>query len=716
MSFDNPAGPPDFGPVSDVDREIIERIQSAIEQLAGQTGLAASSGAGLAANKFVDQPIQSMDPRLQLLVAKQRSGEPIGMGVSTAQNEVAVMARVTNLKAWEELSEVRIGANLGKAAGKQDSLVTGRIPVGRIEHVRRQSFVKSLKAAVPLQPVLHATLEETGARPQDLPANTLSNGGSEAIVGIIDYGCDFAHENFLNAGGTTRILSIWNQSGSRSAASPFGYGREISQVEINAALQTRDPYGALGYAPRRDSPRSVGTHGTHVMDIACGNGRGSGVAGVAPNAGIVFVDVSHADLPFGDSDVVGASFGDSTRLLEALKYIFDKAGDRPCVINISLGTNGGPHDGTTLVEDGIDRLLRQAPNRAVCIAASNSFVDGIHAAGSVTQNQHADLHWQVAANDFSPNEFELWYDGADRFDVELIAPDGTSFGRVEPGQTLPLNLGARLVAFVGNRRDEPNNHDNMIGIFLERRFRGWDPSGTWTVRIHGRRVINGSFHAWIERDNDTPSRFAPPHDNSHTIGSISCGHETIVVGSYDAHKPSRPISFFSSAGPTRDGRQKPELSAPGHAVDAAHSRTRVGTVQKSGTSMASPAVAGICALVLSEAKRRNIDLHNSDLRQLLIDSARRSPPGGSSWNDRYGAGRISAAGVVQDVIDMDGGGAGASASSRAGPKRKRRRKKAKKKASRTRKRTVKSTAKKKTKAKKKRSRKASKRKRRKSKR
>ena len=106
------------------------------------------------------------------------------------------------------------------------------------------------------------------------------------------------------------------------------------------------------------------------------------------------------------------------------------------------------------------------------------------------------------------------------------------------------------------------------------------------------------------------------------------GRLSVAVGSYDAHKPQRPISFFSSAGPTRDGRQKPEISAPGHGVFAAHSRTFTGVVPKNGTSMAAPAVAGIVALVLGEARERGLDLSAAEVRDIVAASARRSRPGG----------------------------------------------------------------------------------------
>lgn len=593
-----------------------------------------------------------MDPRLQRLIVNCERGILLEATASAGVDEVSVIAKVSDVAAWESLSEVRTGTVIAEGdANNASAIVTGRIPVSRIEAVRTAPFVLSLKAAQPLQPLLASGVEETRARPAQLPSQSLGNGGKDVVVGIIDYGCDFAHRNFVGAGGKTRLLSLWHQGGPTTPTSPFGYGREYSATEIDAALAQPDSYTALGYGPARDTPTSVGTHGTHVMDIAAGNGNGSGVAGFAPQADLLFVDVSHSDLSWGGSAVVGSTFGDSTQLLEAIQYILGKAGNRPCVINISLGTNGGPHDGTTLVEDGIDRLLRAEPNRAVTIAASNSFEDGIHATGLVPAGGDVEMIWQIGAANRSHKELEIWYDGADRFDVEILAPDGSSLGVVSPGNNASsTGPGGNVEIFVANRLSDPNNGDNTIGIFLERTV----PPGQWKVRLHGSAVTQGRFHAWIERDNVAQSSFAPPHDNTHTVGSISCGQLSIVVGSYDAHKPGRPISWFSSAGPTRDDRQKPEISAPGHAVVAAHSRTGTGVVTKSGTSMAAPATAGVVALLLGEARSRGRNLTIAELRSILTGTARRNPPPGANWNDRYGVGRIDASAAVQAVIALAG--------------------------------------------------------------
>jgi subtilisin family serine protease len=119
-----------------------------------------------------------------------------------------------------------------------------------------------------------------------------------------------------------------------------------------------------------------------------------------------------------------------------------------------------------------------------------------------------------------------------------------------------------------------------------------------------------------------------------------------------------PLSFFSSAGPTRDGREKPDVSAPGHEVLAAKSRTGTGVVRKSGTSMAAPATAGLVALVLAEARARGLNLTIDQTRKVVIDAARRNPPPGTKWHERYGIGRVSATAAVQAVIQMAAGGGG----------------------------------------------------------
>jgi subtilisin family serine protease len=326
----------------------------------------------------LQEAFTDIDPRIQLHLDRRARGLVPPATALTAEGEIAVIAKVSDLTSWLSRSEVFAGANLGNTPDGA-YIVTARVPLNRVEILRRLSYVQSLKASQILKPALKSTIEEIKARVDLLPPLAQGQQGKGVVVGIIDYGCDFLHQNFRNPDGSTRILALWDQNVFSGTSSHLGYGRVYTQTEINAALRSVDPYTSLGHDPGRAS------HGTHVMDIACGNGGGSSVPGVAPLADIIFVQISASDIPWQGSGVVGSNLGGSVQLLEALQFIFEQAGTRPCTINISLGTNGGSHDGTSLVEQGIDAVVTAKPNRAVVIAASNSYEDGIHASGKVVQ-------------------------------------------------------------------------------------------------------------------------------------------------------------------------------------------------------------------------------------------------------------------------------------------------------------------------------------------
>jgi hypothetical protein len=579
----------------------------------------------------------AMDPRLQLAVANRRSGKPGLTLAATAADEVAVVSRVTSVDEWEALADVLPGSTLGRLPDTT-WIVTARLPIERAESIRAEPCVVSLKAAQSVQPSLAATVAAMKVAPAALPAGTDPAGGEGVVIGIVDFGCDFAHSNFRNADGSTRIEAIWHQAGVATPTSPFGYGRLILAADIDAALAAPSPYSALRYGPAPDTAQELGAHGTHVMDISAGNGNGSGQAGVAPAATLIFVEVSTNDIAWQGAAAVTQSFGDSVHLLEAVRFIFDRAGERPCVVNLSLGTNGGPHDGTSLVEQGLDVILKERPNRAVVIAASNSQAQNIHTSGIVPGDADHDVGWLQSG--FGGGEFEMWYPGDREMQVTLIAPDGTAFGPVAPGENLPIGAGNEISIFISNRENDPNNHDNVIGIWLADKLSG----GTWIVRLRSLDGASVDYHAWIERNDFAQSSFVAPVP-THTLGSISTGHATIVVGSYDGHKPSFPLSSFSSSGPTRDGRHKPEVSAPGQFVIAARSRTGTGVTRKSGTSMAAPAVTGLCALALAQAARDGRDLPIDTLRAQLIETVLHNPPVGVD-DPRYGAGRACGAAVA----------------------------------------------------------------------
>lgn len=578
----------------------------------------------LALNKTGEGNLGAMDPKLHRAILLRQNGVSKSATSSTGEDEIAVVAGVSDAEAWAALTEVRLPNPITRIDSRE-TIVTGRIPVKRIEYIRSLPFVKSLKAARKLSTAVKRTVLDIGADTFAVKHPDL-RGGEGVLIGIIDFGCDFAHHNFMTERGHTRLLQFWDQTAIDNIGD-VPYGRLYDATEINSVLKNSDPYSALSYALETNA------HGTHVMDIAAGNGGGSGVPGVAPNADVLFVQPSSSDIPFQGPETIDRNFGDSVNLLDAIRYIFDQAGDKPCVINISLGTNGGPHDGSTPVEKAIDGMLKEKPNRAVVIAASNSYDDGIHASGVIPVGGHFDLMWQV--DNITESEIEIWYTANGYLDVEIIDPSNKNLGKVSPMETgSVMDINNQLQVVISNRLRDPNNNDNVIGVWLKDQN-----AGKWCIRLTNTGNTDVLFHGWIEREDRGQAKFVGVHDNTHTLGSISCGHKSITVGAYDATSPGFPIAWFSSSGPTRDGREKPEISAPGNNVFAAAARSKNRKALKSGTSMAAPAVTGIIALIFSAVVATKKSLSIDELRGIVKRIGRVQPPI-SVWDARFGFGRI----------------------------------------------------------------------------
>lgn len=573
-----------------------------------------------------------LDPHLQEMVLAQRSGEQMDPSVAGFSDGGPAMVDV--LAELADPAEVVPGLNTVANIG---GIVTGTVAIDQIEAVRAHPNVRSLKRATRLFEQLQYSVPEVrGSRQQlqqELPHAPGPVDGSGVIVGVVDYGCDYALKNFRRPDGSSRVLYLWDQRSGETSLSPapFGYGREFDRAAIDKALTQADPYAALAYRLDRAS------HGTHVLDIAAGNGRETGVPGMAPGADIIFVEVAAGDYPEDES------FGNSRRLLEAVLYVFRKAEElgRPAVVNLSLGTHGGPHDGSTLVEKGLDRLL-EIPGRAIVIAAGNSWEQGSHAAGTLQPGQPQSLAWLVSQGDPTPNEMEVWYPGAGMVEVTVVTPAGLRLGPVAGDKTVNITSGGQRVGRIIHRLRDSGNGDNHIDILLHPSL----PTGEWKVEL-GASGGTVPFHAWIERDDHRQSRFAAANDDrSHTLGSISCGSSTVVVGSYDATVPDRALSKFTAEGPTRSGSRKPELSAPGHGVRAASSLGKGGVVAKSGTSMAAPHVAGLVAL-LFQAVGRPLSIQET---RTALTASLRAVEGASGWHGRYGGGRIDAVAALLQVL------------------------------------------------------------------
>lgn len=545
------------------------------------------------------------------------------------------------------------------------------LPMNRLVELHAHPSVETVEAGRRWFPMLETSLAETRA-------NTVHQGstgvpgrtGAGVLVGIIDYGMDFTLDDFRKADGTTRLAFLWDQRldarPGESAPDDFAYGVEYGADQIDEALNASDPFSVVRHRP------DAASHGTHVAGIAAGNGRShdsdfaqGAHLGAAPEATLIFVQPDTRD--------GSGTFTDSSHVVDAVAYIMGKADalDMPCVINMSLGQNGGSHDGESLVERAIDRLLEPL-GRAFVSAAGNEHVWHGHAAGNIKTGESRELRWKTGGGmplpdgtitqtgtDRTSSELEIWYSSVDRFAVTLTAPDGTQYGPVTPGKSLLQDE-----VFIDSERFSSLNGQARIYMQLDAPFGlGMLRSGVWTLKLEALEGENGRFDAWIERDlRDRDNNYADQSffqggdfDPVRTLGTPATTRRAIAVANYSHYSLSPAAS--SSRGPTRDNRNKPEVAAPGTNIVASCAQggrnngnggVHPMRVLKSGTSMAAPHVAGIVALLFQEAR----SLSAPQIANILMATSD-NPDGIPGFDVAWGFGRVNAARALRLLRDPD---------------------------------------------------------------
>ena len=515
--------------------------------------------------------------------------------------------------------------------------------------------------------------------------------GKDILVGIIDVGgIAFAHEDFMDA-GTTRIHSIWDMGGShRKGPSRFGYGSEFKNDHLQTAIDTAAQIGVSPYAIEPQAHQQPRSHATHVASIAAGN------RGVCRNATIagVMIDLSPDDLDRRKS------FYDSTRIAHAVEYLIDVArelgeernlgGPMPLSINISLGTNGHAHDGSSAISRWIDNALA-LPGLSVAVAAGNAgqeapeapgdlgYIMGrIHSSGRIAARGLTNsVDWIVTGDgiaDVSENEMEIWYEPQDRFSVTVTSPGPNSeiIGPVPPGKFIEnRQLSDGTFISIYNELYRPANGANTISIFLSPRLK--DPiigvkSGEWRVSLHGDDVRDGRYHAWIERDDPRPHfrnrgilyasypSFFSTRSNvdRYSVSSLACGERILSIGNYDAEK--RRANITSSQGPTRTERSKPEVLAPGTKIVAANGFAGSDDewIEMTGTSMAAPYAAGVAGLMLAAVQSidKRPNLTAAQIIGIMRRTARPIDDNDYTWKDDIGFGLIDGDACLDQAIGI----------------------------------------------------------------
>jgi subtilisin family serine protease len=563
-----------------------------------------------------------------------------------------------------KLSELK---KIMKVHGKpgRGRYISGRIKAENLPQLAEKTV--RLQAARPLFPALNKSVPSIKADETTLSALPLPAAptGSGVIIGIVDIeGCDFKHPNFIN-NKKTRLLYLWdqNETGENRGPKPnkYNYGVEYSQSRINTALEKPKPYDDLKYTPADEA------HGTHVMDIAAGSSPDPKFPGVAPEADLIFV---HIGKPTNPNNEELNTMGSSKYLLDAVEYIFEKAkaAGKPAVINISLAGNGGSHDGTSPIESAFDKMLKTS-GQAIVIAAGNSYDKNLHVAGTVERGIPYEIKWDIEDNQKITwdlrQELEIWYNANDRLKVEVIDPNGKTYGEChlnETKSTLTADNPTPLVLIRHLKPDsDPGEDENHIDILIDNDHPSI-PIRLWTVKLsldfpqpaNNRKV---DFQAWIEYSYKSHSHFAESTQKTTTLNTIGNGLLPIVVGSYDPRPGTFEISEFSGAGPSRNKikNQKPELCAPGEYILAARATTE-GSTLKAGTSMSAPHVTGMIALMFQAALERQNNpkkLNMKEITDILINTTDPKPAAGKirQYDPQSGFGHVNAFDALSKILN-----------------------------------------------------------------
>lgn len=511
--------------------------------------------------------------------------------------------------------------------------------------------------------------------------------GNGVIMGIIDGGIYFQHGDFRKpTDSTTRIRYIWDQDVSgNNAPLPYSYGNQWNWLDIDNSNCTHVP------------PASDFGHGTCVAGIAAGNGlsvKGTPYEGlyhgVAPETEIIAVKIKE------DENFLA-------NVADAVDYIFKKADalGKPCVINTSIGTYYGSHDGNDLATHLIESLLEERNGRSLVAAAGNAG-DQPHHLGYQIQADSAYTFFKY--NTFNQEVyFDLWADTAEfrnvQFAVGCNDTLGTDLGRISyltvpadfnpaPGTGIIVNRNLfTSTSLLGQISIQATLDDNRYHVeFLV------TPANTshyWRLQTTG----SGKFDLWSSsaligsadmtsyiRTGDTANpqifiqypNYRHPDTLQTIVSSWQCSDKVITVGNYsnragyfdrdsvyrdmtEAPFNEIPGKRFatSSFGPTRDSRLKPDVMATGSTTictgdagyialaTSAANRKKVSVtvkhIRNGGTSMASPVVAGIAALYLEQHPTATYD----EIKEVITCTAFSDNFTGSTPNTEYGHGKVN---------------------------------------------------------------------------
>ena len=639
--------------------------------------------------------LDKLDSELQTLFEQLTAGRdgPEGRSYSAAQ-----LQHLFGIAADEQHPTIQVKIRL--AAGGEPAELAGKVVAVHSrheQHVLATVVAEGLERLARLDAVEHVDMLPAAHTPQRparskaklSPAKQAVRGdefdkqglsGEGVIVGVIDSGIDWRHDDFRNADGSTRILALWDITDSTWEDSNGEIGNEppigLEFMDLEAGffvgtLYTADDINrALEWEGTVNSEDRFG-HGTACASTAAGNGRATDGdipvgfwAGIAPNADLLIAKAG--DGVFPDYYVNAAQW-----MIETAREL-----GRPCVINLSLGGHYGAHDGHEATEQVLDQLVGPGiPGVAICASAGNEGRESFHAAARFGPR----IEGQA---DIDSDEIELFVKTHTELHVYFDADDEWGLGIVGLDEYLVDDYGNQAAAYC-QKVDGVTDVLLSTNISLEE-YTGWALSVEFSNEGSGQERVAvplppGRYVAWLygATSNVTTgygdlyfpftfqASFGSGTVKTCMVGSPGNGDDLITVGSYDFRStwPNADggstnynldlggISNYSSPGFRIDGVVKPDLAAPGRYTVSAMAvgsdmAEGAGTTHVTsdgyhlawdGTSASTPYVAGVVALMFE----KNPNLDAAQIREILTRTATSDRQTGGTPNYSWGHGKVN---------------------------------------------------------------------------
>ncbi len=443
--------------------------------------------------------------------------------------------------------------------------------------------------------------------------------GQGVLVGIVDTGINYNLPVFMKADGTTKVLSLWDQT-IQNGPFPYdyGFGTEYTQEEINVALQAENP---LEVVPTTDT----NGHGTMLAGIAVGTENDAAeFAGVAPDAELIVVKLMEAKNYLRDFYGVpeGVVCYQENSIMWGVQYCLQVARDlnRPIAIGLALGNSLDAHDGRSPLSNFLS-VVADFQRVAIVTSIGNEGNRGRHFHGIIDPaSGTSTVEMNVGEQDRSFT-MVLWGDSPGIFSIDILSPSGEYIPRIPAG----LHV-SRQISFIFEETEISIDYQTVESFTGDQlimfRFRNTS-SGIWRFTVYAQGDLASSFNIWLPMGDmiSTDTYFIQP-DIYTTVLSPGSSEVPITVTAYNAI--SGTLYVNASRGYTRANIIKPEFAAPG--VNYAAPDLEGGYVNFTGTGVASAHTTGVAALMLEWGAilGNQPTLSTIEIKKYLMRGARRS--------------------------------------------------------------------------------------------